>query len=80
MKMKQERAEVLAREGPHLLSLESLAPETLKERLPDISETTHIFIGVDITKDSIPVMPTTHYNVKDVLKLEETGLHQSSSK
>lgn len=37
--------------------------ETLKTRLPGISETASIFAGVDVTKEPIPVLPTVHYNM-----------------
>ena len=37
--------------------------EVLAERLPGISETAHIFAGVDVTKEPIPVTPTVHYNM-----------------
>jgi succinate dehydrogenase (ubiquinone) flavoprotein subunit len=45
------------------LHLNHLDPETLKERLPGIMETAHIFAGVDCTKEPIPVIPTVHYNM-----------------
>lgn len=45
------------------LHLNHLPPETLKERLPGIMETAHIFAGVDCTKEPIPVLPTVHYNM-----------------
>ncbi|KAG2316980.1 hypothetical protein Bca52824_020102 [Brassica carinata] len=45
------------------LHLNHLPPEVLKERLPEISETAAIFAGVDVTKESIPVLPTVHYNM-----------------
>jgi succinate dehydrogenase (ubiquinone) flavoprotein subunit len=45
------------------LQLHHIPPETLKERLPGISETANIFAGVDVTKQSIPVIPTVHYNM-----------------
>ena len=48
------------------LHLNHLPPETLKERLPGISETAHIFAGVDVTKQPIPVIPTVHYNMGGV--------------
>merc|ERR1711966_503094 len=51
-------------EGDHIyLHLDHLPPETLKERLPGILETAHIFAGVDATKEPIPVVPTVHYNM-----------------
>lgn len=45
------------------LHLDHLSPEILAERLPGISETAHIFAGVDVTKEPIPVLPTVHYNM-----------------
>ena len=41
-------------------------PKLLHERLPGISETAHIFSGVDVTKQPIPVLPTVHYNMGGV--------------
>jgi succinate dehydrogenase (ubiquinone) flavoprotein subunit len=48
------------------LHLDHLPPSVLAERLPGISETAHIFAGVDVTKEPIPVMPTVHYNMGGV--------------
>lgn len=48
------------------LHLNHLPPEILAERLPGISETAHIFAGVDVTKEPIPVVPTVHYNMGGV--------------
>ncbi|CCF75718.2 succinate dehydrogenase (ubiquinone) flavoprotein subunit [Babesia microti strain RI] len=45
------------------LDLTHLSPETIKERLPGISETAKIFAGVDVTIQYIPVLPTVHYNM-----------------
>ena len=45
------------------LQLSHLPKDLLNERLPGIMETSHIFAGVDITKDPIPVLPTVHYNM-----------------
>ena len=45
------------------LQLSHLSPELLNERLPGIMETARIFAGVDITKESVPVIPTVHYNM-----------------
>ncbi len=45
------------------LHLEHLGADVLHERLPGISETAHIFAGVDVTKEPIPVIPTVHYNM-----------------
>ena len=49
-----------------LLHLEHLGADLLHERLPGISETSRIFAGVDVTKESIPVLPTVHYNMGGV--------------
>ena len=48
------------------LHLNHLPPEVLAERLPGITETAHIFAGVDCTKEPIPVLPTVHYNMGGV--------------
>eukprot|EP00922_Rhytidocystis_sp_ex-Travisia-forbesii_P035185 GHVS01052233.1.p1 GENE.GHVS01052233.1~~GHVS01052233.1.p1 ORF type:complete len:617 (+),score=93.71 GHVS01052233.1:231-1853(+) len=48
------------------LDLTHLSTETLKERLPGIMETAHVFAGVDVTKSCIPVLPTVHYNMGGV--------------
>eukprot|EP00921_Rhytidocystis_pertsovi_P008625 GHVQ01014075.1.p1 GENE.GHVQ01014075.1~~GHVQ01014075.1.p1 ORF type:complete len:689 (+),score=101.65 GHVQ01014075.1:280-2346(+) len=45
------------------LDLTHLSEDTLKERLPGIVETAHIFAGVDARKEHIPVLPTVHYNM-----------------
>jgi len=45
------------------LHLDHLDPKILAERLPGISESAHIFAGVDVTKEPIPVLPTVHYNM-----------------
>ncbi len=53
--------------GPHkdhiYLNLNHLDPKIIHERLPGISESAHVFAGVDVTKDPIPVQPTVHYNM-----------------
>ncbi|AET41531.1 succinate dehydrogenase flavoprotein subunit SDH1 Ecym_8248 [Eremothecium cymbalariae DBVPG len=48
------------------LQLHHLPASVLKERLPGISETAHVFAGVDVTKEPIPVLPTVHYNMGGV--------------
>jgi succinate dehydrogenase (ubiquinone) flavoprotein subunit len=45
------------------LQLSHIPSSVLKERLPGISETAHIFAGVDVTKEPIPILPTVHYNM-----------------
>ncbi|MEM6888669.1 MAG: succinate dehydrogenase flavoprotein subunit [Pseudomonadota bacterium] len=50
--------------GDHIhLNLNHLPPETLKLRLPGISESARIFAGVNLNKEPIPVLPTVHYNM-----------------
>ena len=54
----------VGKEKDHIyLQLSHLPPSVLKERLPGISETAHIFAGVDVTKEPIPILPTVHYNM-----------------
>jgi len=48
------------------LHLNHLPPDVLHERLPGIGETAHIFAGVDVTKEPVPVIPTVHYNMGGV--------------
>lgn len=58
-----------------------LPKEKLHERLPGITETAKIFAGVDTSKESIPVVPTVHYNMggiptnykTEVLTKDENG-------
>jgi succinate dehydrogenase / fumarate reductase flavoprotein subunit len=51
-------------EGDHIhLNLQHLGPDVINERLPGIAESAHIFAGVDVTKEPIPVIPTVHYNM-----------------
>jgi succinate dehydrogenase / fumarate reductase flavoprotein subunit len=45
------------------LHLDHLDPKILAERLPGITETAKIFANVDLTRQPIPVIPTTHYNM-----------------
>lgn len=57
----------VGKENDHIyLQLSHLDPKLLHERLPGISETAHIFAGVDVTKQPIPVLPTVHYNMGGV--------------
>ncbi|ORX64486.1 flavo protein subunit of succinate dehydrogenase [Linderina pennispora] len=55
------------------LQLHHLPPDVLAERLPGISETAGIFAGVDVTKEPIPVLPTVHYNMGEVVRLAADG-------
>ena len=48
------------------LHLEHLGPGVIKERLPGIADTAHIFAGVDVAREPIPVLPTVHYNMGGV--------------
>jgi succinate dehydrogenase / fumarate reductase flavoprotein subunit len=51
-------------EADHInLHLEHLGPEVIAERLPGIAETVRIFVGIEVTKAPIPVIPTVHYNM-----------------
>jgi succinate dehydrogenase / fumarate reductase, flavoprotein subunit len=48
------------------LHLDHLDPKILAERLPGITESAHIFAGVDLRREPIPVLPTVHYNMGGV--------------
>eukprot|EP00756_Hemistasia_phaeocysticola_P043814 Hpha_TRINITY_DN17390_c0_g1::TRINITY_DN17390_c0_g1_i1::g.138002::m.138002/K00234/SDHA, SDH1; succinate dehydrogenase (ubiquinone) flavoprotein subunit len=43
------------------LQLHHIEPEILNARLPGISENALTFAGVDVTRESIPCVPTVHY-------------------
>ena len=44
-----------------LLDLTHLTPEIIEKKLPDITEFSRIYLGVDPLKEPVPVMPTAHY-------------------
>jgi len=46
-----------------LLDMTHLGAETIMKRLPSVFEIGHNFANVDITKESIPVVPTIHYQM-----------------
>jgi succinate dehydrogenase / fumarate reductase flavoprotein subunit len=48
------------------LHLDHLDPAVLAERLPGITESAHIFAGVDLRRQPIPILPTVHYNMGGV--------------
>jgi succinate dehydrogenase / fumarate reductase flavoprotein subunit len=48
------------------LHLDHLDPKILAERLPGITESAHIFAGVDLRRQPIPILPTVHYNMGGV--------------
>ncbi len=45
------------------LKLDHLGPEVLDKRLPAISESIRTFLGVDPSKDLVPIYPTAHYTM-----------------
>ncbi|RVE50489.1 hypothetical protein evm_004818 [Chilo suppressalis] len=45
------------------LQLHHLPPETIKERLPGISETAMTFTGADVYTQPVPIIPTVHYTM-----------------
>ncbi|WP_179378244.1 succinate dehydrogenase flavoprotein subunit [Jannaschia marina] len=64
MTMEIREGRGVGKDGDHIhLNLNHLPAETLKLRLPGISESARIFAGVDVTKEPIPVLPTVHYNM-----------------
>ncbi len=51
-------------ENDHIyLHLDHIDPDILAERLPGITESAHIFAGVDLRREPVPVLPTVHYNM-----------------
>ena len=44
-----------------LLKLDHLGEETVRKRLPGITELSKTFAHVDPTREPIPVVPTCHY-------------------
>ncbi len=48
------------------LHIEHVDPKIIESRLPGISETVETFVGRDVTKEPIPVVPTVHYNMGGV--------------
>ncbi|GAA5337775.1 succinate dehydrogenase flavoprotein subunit [Thermus antranikianii] len=44
-----------------VLDLTHLPPEVIEKKLPDVTEFSRIYLGVDPLKEPVPVMPTAHY-------------------
>jgi succinate dehydrogenase / fumarate reductase flavoprotein subunit len=64
MTMEIREGRGVGEKGDHIhLNLNHLPPETLKLRLPGISESARVFAGVNVNKEPIPVLPTVHYNM-----------------
>ncbi|XP_026331828.1 succinate dehydrogenase [ubiquinone] flavoprotein subunit, mitochondrial-like [Hyposmocoma kahamanoa] len=45
------------------LQLHHLPAETIKSRLPGVSETAYIFTGTDVFTQPVPIIPTVHYTM-----------------
>jgi len=45
------------------LHINHIDPKIIEKRLPGISESVETFVGRDVTKEPIPVVPTVHYNM-----------------
>ena len=65
-----------------LLDMTHLGAETIAKRLPSVQEIGHNFANVDITKESIPVVPTIHYqmggiptNIHGQVVVPANGIH-----
>jgi succinate dehydrogenase / fumarate reductase flavoprotein subunit len=65
-----------------LLDMTHLGADTILKRLPSVFEIGHNFANVDITKESIPVVPTIHYqmggiptNVNGQVVIQANGIH-----
>jgi succinate dehydrogenase / fumarate reductase flavoprotein subunit len=48
------------------LNFTHLDPKVLAERLPAAIENGHVFAGVDILREPMPIVPTVHYNMGGV--------------
>jgi len=49
-------------QGIHL-DMTHLGRENIEERLPQVQKIAHIFAGVDIIKEPVPIQPTAHYSM-----------------
>ncbi len=45
------------------LHIDHIDPKIIESRLPGIAESVETFVGRDVTKEPIPVVPTVHYNM-----------------
>ena len=45
------------------LDLTHLSPETIAEKLPDISDFARVYLGVEPTEEPIPIQPTAHFTM-----------------
>jgi len=45
------------------LHIDHIDPKIIEYRLPGIAESVETFVGRDVTKEPIPVVPTVHYNM-----------------
>jgi succinate dehydrogenase / fumarate reductase, flavoprotein subunit len=45
------------------LHISHINKKIIESRLPGISESVETFVGIDVTKEPIPVVPTVHYNM-----------------
>ncbi len=45
------------------LDLRHLGEKTIEERIPEIRKTVHEQLGIDCTKERIPILPTAHYSM-----------------
>jgi succinate dehydrogenase / fumarate reductase flavoprotein subunit len=46
-----------------LLDVRHLGEKTINERIPEIRKTVHEQLGIDCTKELIPIVPTAHYSM-----------------
>mgnify|MGYP001558517498 FL=1 len=45
------------------LDLRHLGEKLINERIPEIRKTVHEQLGIDCTKELIPIVPTAHYSM-----------------
>ena len=62
IEIKEGRGIVENKDHLHL-HIDHIDPKIIESRLPGISESVETFVGRDVTKEPIPVVPTVHYNM-----------------
>jgi succinate dehydrogenase / fumarate reductase, flavoprotein subunit len=46
-----------------LLDISHLPPEVIEEKLPDVTDFARVYLGVEPTKEGIPIQPTAHFTM-----------------
>jgi len=62
------------------LHIDHIDPKIIESRLPGISESVETFVGRDVTREPIPVVPTVHYNMGGIPTNYKTEVLTSNGK